>query len=575
VTWTSEGQDGSGTGIYQRIYSVAELSALTMSQETVTGTSADDVILSLHNGLSAGDDIDGGAGLDTIELTEAGTLDARNGTLTGIERLVGSAGNDTIYGTTANETIEGRDGNDNLAGEGGADTLIGGVGDDIYITDGGDTLVEQAGEGTDEVQSSVSHTLGAAFEILTLTGTANIEGKGNSAANAITGNAGNNRLEGGGGSDVLAGAAGQDWLAGGQGGDVLYGGAGNDTLIADGAVTWDYNAASVRRLYIATLDRGPDDGGLQNWTEALRSGQSLNSIVSGFINSTEFSNVYGALSNTAFVTTLYNNVLNRAADSAGLNSWISQLNSGTSREAVVLGFSESAEFQITSEVRDIAGQVFRMYDSAFNRTADAGGFAGWWDAMYGGTSIGEIANAFINSAEFTLTYGALDSLSNSQYVQLLYNNVLNRSADSGGLNHWINQLANGMTRANLLITFSESTEHVNLTASGLDSFMRNNLADWRDVLVGESGINHLTGHRGSDTYTVTAGDAGTHYVYGLETFDSLRLLGFGYSNSGQALAAMSQSGGDVVLTAGSTTVRFVDTQLSTLQNLGSSGWVFS
>ncbi len=375
--------------------------------------------------------------------------------------------------------------------------------------------------------------------------------------------------------EFLNGASGDDIIRGGFGGDTIEGWTGNDTLIGDGAVTWDSNAASVRRLYIATLDRGPDDGGIQNWTNALKAGQSLSSIVSGFINSTEFSNIYGALSNTAFVTTLYNNVLNRAPDSAGLNNWVSQLNSGFSRETVVLGFSESAEFQMSSEVRNITGQLFRMYESAFNRTADAGGFVGWWDAMYGGTSIGEIANSFINSAEFTLTYGALGSLTNTQFVQLLYTNVLNRSADAGGLNHWVDQLATGMTRATLLITFSESTEHVNLTASGLDSFMRNNLADWRDVLVGGSGSNHLTGDRGSDTYTVTASDAGTHSVYGFETFDALRLVGFGYSNSGQALAAMSQSGGDVVFTAGGTTIHFVNTQLSTLQNLGSAGWVFS
>ncbi len=386
---------------------------------------------------------------------------------------------------------------------------------------------------------------------------------------------GNDRLEGGAGNDKLIGGRGDDRLDGGRGGDVLFGGPGSDTLIGDGVVTWDNTAASVRRLYIATLDRGPDDGGLQNWTNSLNAGQSLNSIVSGFINSTEFSNVYGALSNTAFVTTLYNNVLNRAPDTAGLNSWVSQLNSGTSRETVVLGFSESAEFKITSEIRSISGQVFRMYDSAFNRTADAGGFAGWWDSMYGGTSIGEIANAFINSAEFTATYGAIGSLTNTQYVQQLYLNVLNRAAESGGLSYWVNELANGMTRSNLLVTFSESTEHMNLMATGLDSFMRNNLADWRDVLVGESGVNHLTGHRGSDMFTVTAGDAGTHYVYGLESFDALRLVGFGYSNSGQALAAMSQSGGDVLFTAGGTTIRFVDTQLSTLQNLGSAGWVLS
>jgi hypothetical protein len=439
----------------------------------------------------------------------------------------------------------------------------------IYDSGGTDTL-----DVSGYSQAQVINLAGGAFSnIGGLTG--NIGIYTTSVIENAVGGSSHDTIYGNGVANILSGYHGNDTVYGWNGGDVLYGGSGNDTLIAEGIVSWNPNAASVRRLYIATLDRGPDDGGLQNWTNALNAGQSLNSIVTGFINSAEFSNVYGALSNSAFVTTLYNNVLGRAPDSAGLNSWVSQLNSGTSRETVVLGFSESAEFKNTSEFRNISGQVFRMYDSAFNRTADAGGFSGWWDSMYGGTSIGEIANAFINSAEFTATYGAIGSLTNTQYVERLYLNVLNRTADSGGLSYWVNELVNGMTRANLLVTFSESTEHVNLMASGLDSFMRNNLTDWRDVLVGESGVNHLTGHRGSDMFTVTSGDSGTHYIYGLELFDSLRLVGFGYSNSGQALAAMSQSGGDVLFTAGGTTIRFVDTQLSTLQNLGSAGWSFT
>ena len=69
----------------------------------------------------------------------------------------------------------------------------------------------QTDEGTDPVQSSVSFSLGGQYiENLTLTGTANIDGTGNSLANLLTGNAGNNVLNGGGGSDTLRGDAGAD-----------------------------------------------------------------------------------------------------------------------------------------------------------------------------------------------------------------------------------------------------------------------------------------------------------------------------------------------------------------------------
>lgn len=100
----------------------------------------------------------------------------------------------------------------------------------------------------------------------------------------------------------------------------------------------------VYRLYQATLNRTPDESGLLSWANALGDGQDFATVIDGFVNSREFQNTYGELSNTEFVTLLYNNVLDRSPDEQGLVAWLSQLERGASRAEVVRGFSQSVEF---------------------------------------------------------------------------------------------------------------------------------------------------------------------------------------------------------------------------------------
>ncbi|RJF86476.1 hypothetical protein D3874_05085 [Oleomonas cavernae] len=127
------------------------------------------------------------------------------------DEIVGTDGDDILIGTEQGDTIRGLAGDDVLDGREGNDTLIGGTGDDDYIVGGAfDVVVEAAGEGTDTVESRVTHVLAANVENLTLTGSAAIGGTGNALANTLTGNAAANRLDGGAGEDVLRGGAGND-----------------------------------------------------------------------------------------------------------------------------------------------------------------------------------------------------------------------------------------------------------------------------------------------------------------------------------------------------------------------------
>ncbi|UQS15262.1 calcium-binding protein [Pseudomonas sp. HS6] len=199
----------------------------TNGADTLTGTSGDDEI----NGWAGNDILIGGAGadklnggenFDTVDYSASaaginidirpGTGlagvggDAQGDTLTGIEKVIGTAFNDTF--TTEASLFA---------------TYEGGTGDDIYYVMGGGiyyvmggavTVIEQAGGGNDEVRVSYKdHVLAANVERLTYTGTASFTGWGNAGDNIITGGNGNDVFYGGGGADQFIGGGGMDTVS--------------------------------------------------------------------------------------------------------------------------------------------------------------------------------------------------------------------------------------------------------------------------------------------------------------------------------------------------------------------------
>lgn len=204
------------------------------------------------NGGGGNDTMTGGAGNDTYYVDTSGDVVNENAN-EGIDTVISSISysiaskpyleNIKLTGTTAGLTATGNGANNVLDGSQhtGVNTLTGGLGDDTYIVGTGDVIVENASEGTDTVQSSATWTLANNVENLVLTGSGNITGTGNSAANRMTGNAGQNKLIGGAGDDTLDGGVGADTMEGGTGNDTYYvdnvgdvvteaSGAGTDTV---------------------------------------------------------------------------------------------------------------------------------------------------------------------------------------------------------------------------------------------------------------------------------------------------------------------------------------------------------
>jgi hypothetical protein len=220
----------------------------TPQQDIIVLQNGDNIITSTFANLQQNDTIKGGTGTDTLIIT-AGTvnnsisIDTNNATnqldipgtialgferfdLSGFAGTVsfdGTAGNDWIKAGAGNDDLTGGDGNDYLNGGTGADFLIGGKGNDIFVIDNiGDIIGEGLNGGIDTVQSSLSWTLKANLENLTLIGTSAINGTGNTLNNTLTGNAAANILTGGLGNDTLNAGAGADTIIGGLGNDNLY-----------------------------------------------------------------------------------------------------------------------------------------------------------------------------------------------------------------------------------------------------------------------------------------------------------------------------------------------------------------
>lgn len=99
-------------------------------------------------------------------------------------------------------------------------------------------------------------------------------------------------------------------------------------------------------------------------------------------------------------------------------------------------------------------QIERLYLAYFQRPSDPSGLEFW---VSDSRTLPEISEAFAQSTEFQDTYG---SLTDADFVELVYNNVLDRSSDAGGRAFWLDQLANGMTRGTLMLNFSNSPEFI-------------------------------------------------------------------------------------------------------------------
>jgi len=155
----------------------------------------------------------------------------------------------------------------------------------------------------------------------------------------------------------------------------------------------------ITLLYLGIMLRDPDYGGWTGWFNYLRNGYTQTDVLNQFLASQEFQSRYGNLDNTAFVTLLYNNMLNRAPDQAGLTQWVAWLNNGTYTRAQVTNyFITSQEFQLREGNRVYADM---LYIGFLRRAGDPNGLDGWTNWLANGTyTLDQEVGDFITSPEY-------------------------------------------------------------------------------------------------------------------------------------------------------------------------------
>ncbi|MEK8032070.1 hypothetical protein AACH06_14685 [Ideonella sp. DXS29W] len=568
---TLDGGAGIDTASYQEATSAVTVS-LAVTTAQVTGGAGTDRLVSFENltgsahadrltgsatanvldGKAGADTLTGGAGNDTYVLDNLGDLVVEwvgggidtieslvSFTLAGqVEQLVllGTADIDGIGNTLAN-TITGNNSNNILDGGAGADTLIGGWGEDTYVVDNaGDVLVETHNDNfSDTVESSVSWTLEESFEKLTLTGSAAINGTGNSASNVITGNDAANVLSGG--SNVFAD---NDQLIGRGGNDTYYvdffldstvevADGGVDTVVAVGT-GWVLQAETENLIL-----QGADAlNGTGNAKDNMLTGNSGDNVLNGAAGA---DTMVGGAGYDIYVVDNASDVTTETADGSVSDDVEASVSWTLSNYIENLRLTGSAAINGTGNVLD----NFISGNAAANVLNGAGGA----DVMLGGAGNDtyvadntddravEEVNAGVDlvqsSASYTLPAhvenliltgaSAVSGTGNTQANSIIGNaasNLLDGGAGvdtltgAGGNDIYVVdntgdktiELAGGGTdrvQASISVTLQAEIENLTLTGASAINGTGNAL---NNVLAGNVAANVLTGGAGNDTYVV-------------------------------------------------------------------------
>lgn len=225
---------------------------------------------------------------------------------------------------------------------------------------------------------------------------------------------------------------------------VLDNGATRDQVAQAFIGSAEFQQHLVGQFYTQYLQRPADPGGLSTFTSALSGGAKQDAVRFGILASTEYFANHGNNADS-FVQALYQDLLGRTPQGSEAAGWVAQVNAGN-RGGVVSGFLGSREFQVD--------EVQGLYSSLLRRTADSGGLDHFTNLLSQGQDLRAAEREIVMSTEY------YTSAQNILFVQSLYHDVLGRSGDGAAeLGAWLAQLNSGTSRTSVASAFTNSVEN--------------------------------------------------------------------------------------------------------------------
>jgi len=466
--------------------------------------------------------VDSGVGADKDEVVSTAptyTIDASIEILTLAGKAAingtGNAGDNELFGNAAANILD---------GGAGADTMTGGGGNDTYIVDNvNDKVVEAKGGGIDLVKSSVTYTLDANIENLTLTGTDTIGGTGNELANILIGNDSANQLNGLAGADSLSGGDGNDTLDGGLGNDTMRGGKGDDTYVVD----------SIADVIFENTQEGFDTV-LSSVSYSIASTNGLNDLkLLGIFNL----NGTGNGSSNHIFGNVGNNILDGGLQAPGVTDG-DTLEGGAGDDTYIIRNANDQVVELADEGHDLV-QSARSFSLATSG-ANVEDLVLTGTAAINGTGNGLANKITGNTAANKLDGGAGDDTmiggaGDDAYVVDSANDVITDSSGADevfftGKDLSLIKLYTGIEHYNFSlldaaagpVNFIGTTAANKITGTGLDDTLVG--GNGNDTLDGGAGSDSLDGGAGNDTYVI---DVPTDKIVdtGKDTGDTVQTAG--------------------------------------------------